>query len=340
MVTRATALVTGGTGYVAGWCIVTLLERGYDVRTTVRAPDKAASIRAAVSTAIDPGDRLAFAEADLTADAGWADAVAGCDYVLHIASPLGDSPDADDLIIPARDGTLRVLRAAVAAGVQRVVMTSAANAASPASYAEDSVTDETLWTDADDATMPAYRRAKTLAERAAWNFMAASGGPTTLATVLPGAVFGPILARDTIGSSQLIARMLRGEMPGLPRIGLEVVDVRDIADLHIRAMTAGEAGGERFLGTGEFMWMADVASVLREGLGDAATRVPTDEVPDDVIRELAAASAELRGILPGLGRRNRHTTAKAETVLGWTRRPAADAILDCGRSLIARGAIS
>jgi nucleoside-diphosphate-sugar epimerase len=131
--------------------------------------------------------------------------------------------------------------------------------------------------------------------------------------------------------------MLRGQMPGTPRIGLEVVDVRDIADVHIRAMTAPDAAGQRFLATGEFMWMSDIARVLREHLGDDARQVPTTEIPDDVIRALAETNAELRGIMPGLGRRNRHTTAKAQAVLGWSPRPGAEAVLDCARSLISRG---
>ncbi len=217
-------------------------------------------------------------------------------------------------------------------------MTSAANAASPSSYTEDGVTDESLWTDLDADDLPAYRRSKTLAERAAWDFVAHVGSTTTLTTILPGAVFGPILTAGNRGSVEVIGRMLHGQMPGTPRIGLEVVDVRDIADIHLRAMTAPDAAGERFLATGEFMWMADIARVLRDNLGDDASKVPTEEIPDDVIRALAASSAELRGIMPGLGRKNRHTTAKAEARLGWKPRPAAEAVLECARSLIDSGA--
>ena len=230
-----TVLVTGGTGYVAGWCIVELLRRGYDVRTTVRSPAKADAVHAAVATAIDPGTRLSCFVADLTADAGWDSAVAGCRAVLHVASPLGadDARGPDAFIVPARDGTVRVLRAATVAGVERVVMTSAANTASPSSYTDDSVTDESLWTDGNDTELPAYRRSKTLAERAAWDFVADSDAATTLTTILPGAVFGPILASDNLGSVEVVGRMLRGEMPGTPRIGLEVVDVRDIVDIHL-----------------------------------------------------------------------------------------------------------
>ncbi|OLT10034.1 epimerase [Pseudonocardia sp. CNS-139] len=331
-------LVTGGTGYLAGWCIAALLQRGYRVRTTVRSAAREGVVRDAVSTVTDPGDRLELAVADLTADAGWDAAVAGCEHVLHVASPLGDehSRDADALIVPARDGALRVLRAATAAGVRRVVMTSAANAASPASYAADGCTDETLWT-VDDPALPAYRRSKTLAERAAWDLMAGHDGPTTLATVLPGAVFGPVLSTANLGSVRIVQRLLEGRMPGVPRIGLEVVDVRDVADLHVRAMTAPEAAGERFLGTGEFVWMREMAAALRAGLGADAARVPTRQLPDVAVRLAALVDRSLRPIMPGLGRRNRHSTEKARRLLGWRPRPAADAVVDCARSLVGHG---
>lgn len=332
-----TVLVTGGTGYVAGWCIVTLLERGYDVRTTVRSLAKGDVVREAVSSAVDPGERLTFAVADLMSDDGWADAVRGVDYVLHVASPLGDgdSGDPDALIRPAREGVLRVLRAATAAGVKRVVMTSAANAASPTSYAEDGVTDETLWT-VDDPSLPAYRRSKTLAEKAAWDFIAAYDGPTQLTTILPGAVFGPILSAANLGTVNIIARMVRGDMPGAPRIGLEVVDVRDLADLHVRAMAAPEAAGERFLGTGEFVWMRDIAQVLKDGLGAAGAKISTRQLPDLLVRLASIRDKSLRAITISLGRRNRHTTEKAHRVLGWTPRPAAETVLACANSLLER----
>jgi dihydroflavonol-4-reductase len=316
-----TVLVTGGTGYVAGWVITELLNRDYAVRTTIHTASRA--------QAVPPGASVAVA--DLTRDEGWAEAMAGVDYVLHVASPLGGG----DLIGPARDGTLRVLRAAVAAGVRRVVMTSAANAASPTSYAEEGITDETLWTDPSDPSLPDYRRSKTLAERAAWDFMAGQGGATTLTTILPGAVLGPLLAKDNLGSVQIVQRMLTGKMPGTPRIGLEIVDVRDLAALHVDAMTAPAAAGQRFLATGEFTWMRDMAARLRASLGPAAQRVPTRQLPDFVVRLAARFDADLRSITVSLGRRNRHTTDKALRLLGWQPRPAADTVADCARSLIA-----
>ena len=336
-----TVLVTGGTGYVAGWVIVSLLRRGYNVRTTVRSDDKSDKVRAAVATEIDPGERLSFVAADLTRDEGWDAAVAGVEHVLHVASPLGDenSKDPAALIVPARDGTLRVLRAATAAGVKRVVMTSAANAASPSAYTEEGVTDETLWTDPDDPTLIPYRRSKTVAERAAWDFMAGYDGPTTLTTVLPGAVFGPILTVDNRGSTRIVERLLTGAVPGTPRIGLEIVDVRDLADLHLRAMLSPAAAGERFLGTGEFTWMSEMAQDLRAGLGEAARKVPRRRLPDFLVRGLALFDPSLRAITMSLGRRNRHSTDKAKRLLDWQPRPAAETVVDCARSLIAWGVV-
>lgn len=327
-------LVTGGTGYVAGWCVAALLERGYDVRTTVRSTSREAAVREAVGAS----DRLGFAVADLTSDDGWAAATKDVNYVLHVASPLGISQtDGPDTIVEtAREGTLRVLRAAVAAGVKRVVMTSAANAASPSSYDTDGVTDETLWTDPEDPTLIPYRRSKTAAERAAWDYIRDHDGATELTTVLPGAVFGPILATSTIGSVAIVQRMVAGRMPGVPRIGLEIVDVRDLADLHVRAMTAPEAAGERFLGTGEFVWMRELAQTLRDGLG---RKIPTRQLPDFVVRIAARFDPSLREITVSLGRRHRHSIDKAKRVLDWQPRPATETVLDCGRSLIDHGVV-
>lgn len=337
-----TVLVTDGTGYVGGWAIVELLRRGYAVRTTVRSLSKSKAVLGAVSSEVDPGGRLSFAVADLTNDAGWDEAVAGIDYVLHVASPLGNgqTTDPDNLIIPARDGALRVLRAANAAGVRRVVMTSAANAASPSDYAESGVTDETLWTNQSDPSLSPYRRSKTVAERAAWDYMANQHGATTLTTILPGAVFGPVLTSDNIGTAQVIARMAGGKMPGMPRIGLEVVDVRDLVDLHIRAMTSPEAAGQRLLGTGEFVWMREMAVALRDGLGDRGRRISTRQLPDFAVRFAARfIDPSLRSIIVSLGRGNRHSNAKAKRILGWQPRSAAETVVSCAKSLIEKGAI-
>ena len=330
-----TVLVTGGTGFVAGWCIVELLRRGYRVRTTLRDLAKAPAVRMAVATQVGAGDRLAFCAADLTADGGWQAAMAGCDYVLHVASPLGIGPAASmaDMVAPARDGTIRVLRAAMEAGVKRVAMTSAAAVATPPLRNGDSLSDETVWFDPDEPDVDAYRRSKRLAEEAAWNFMRTRGESQRLTTVLPGAVFGPVLSADNLGSVLIIKRLLDGRMPANPRLGFEVVDVRDLADAHIRAMESEQAAGQRFLAVGEFMWMSDIAHALRAMLGAAARKVPTRNLPDFVFRLVARRDPAMRAMVPRLGRKIRHSAAKAREQLAWRNRPAITTRVDCARSL-------
>ena len=332
-----TVLVTGGTGFVAGWCIVELLQRGYSVRTTVRSQAKEAVVRVAVASAADAPDRLTFFVADLTKDDGWDTAMAGCHYVLHVASPLGGkaSRDPNALIAPAREGTLRVLRAAVKAGVKRVVMTSAAATARPP-LSSDRISDETIWADPADPQFDAYRVSKILAERAAWDFMKSNTGSTELSTILPGAVFGPILTTENLGSVQIIKGLLQGRPAAVPRLGFWVVDVRDLADLHIRAMTTSEAAGQRFIAAGDFMWMQDTARALRSKLGNRAAKVPTHRLPNFIVRLLLPFMPHLKALAPLLGRKFPLTSEKARRMLGFSPRPAATTIVDCAESLLSR----
>ena len=336
-----TVLVTGGTGFIASWAIVELLKRGYAVRTTVRNLDKEAGVRALVSTQVEQGDRLTFVAADLVKDAGWDAAVDGCDYVLHVAAPVGvDAPrDPADLIAPTRDGTLRVLRAACRAGVRRVVLTSAIEACRPPMASPDGSFDESRWTDTRDPQLGPYRVAKTLAEKAAWDFMASQSSPTTLTTILPVAVNGPVLGTANLHALGLVQRMLNGSLPRYPRLGFCIVDVRDVVDLHIRAMTASDAAGERFIAASDWMWMADVAHVLRAELGNAANKVPTRPMPDLVLRTVALFQRPIRFVIPLLRRKHVFVSAKARAVLGWTSRPAAATIIDAARNAIELGAV-
>lgn len=330
-----TVLVTGGSGYIGGWCVVELLRRGYNVRTTVRRLSKEAAVRAAIAAEVDPGDRLTFHAAELTKDAGWDEATAGCDYVLHVASPLGtDQPDdPQELIVPAREGALRVLRAAAKAGVKRVVLTSSVSAASP--VVREAVTDEAVWTDVGKAD--AYSQSKALAERAAWDFVA-EHPELELATVLPSLVIGPVLIPENFGSVQVIWRLIAGKVPGNPRLGFTLVDVRDVVDLHIRAMTMKEAKGERFIAANSFTWMEDISKLLRARMGPKAAKVPTRNLPSFVLRFMAMFDKSLRRVTPGLGRAGSFSSAKAQRVLGWKPRPVEDSIVECAESLIAKGA--
>jgi nucleoside-diphosphate-sugar epimerase len=331
-----TVLVTGGSGFIASWCIIELLRQGYEVRTTVRSLSKEQTVREAISETIDPGDRLTFFAADLKSDAGWDTAVAGCDYVLHVASPLGgdDPKDPNSMIAPARDGTLRVVAAAAKASVKRVVMTSSGTAASPPTKAKGDNFDETIWTDIDGKNVDAYWKSKVLAERAAWQFIEDNEGATTLATVLPGLVLGPVPAEGHRGSVRVIESLLNGELRGIPQLGFNIVDVRDLADLHLRAMTSPTAAGQRFLAVSEFLWMADIAKELRSKLGTSAAKVPTRVLPNFLLRALSLVNPLLRRLIPTLGRRQIHTSEKAQRLLEWRPRPAASSIVDCAESLI------
>lgn len=335
-----TVLVTGGTGFVGAWCIVELLKRGYAVRTTVRKLSRAQSVIDAVSREVAPGDRLTFAAADLNSDDGWDAAAAGCDYVLHVASPLGGGAGDDTLIAPARDGALRVLKASARAGVRRVVLTSSLAAAAKPLQGPDSTTDETVWTDLKDPALNGYRRSKVIAERAAWDFMASGeAGAMELTTVLPTAVFGPILTTEGLGSVQVIGRLMSGAMPGLPKLGFNVVDVRDLAVAHVLAMTSPAAAGERFIATSDYLWFAEMADALRSTLGARASKVPTRRLPSWFLRLMAVVNPEIRALTPTLGRKHMASSAKAQRVLGWTPRPATETVMACGKSLLAFGVV-
>lgn len=327
-----TVLVTGGNGFVGGWCIVELLRQGYAVRATVRSVDKAEAARTAIGRKVET-DRLRFVAADLMQDDGWDAAMAGVDYVLHVASPLpmGAVLDREALVPQARDGTLRVLRAAVKANVRRVVMTSAA-ATTRQPLGSNIVSDETLWADPADPQFDAYRVSKIRAERAAWDFMRAEGGDTQLTTILPGAVFGPVLTADGMGSVKIIKDLLAGRPAAMPQLGFWVVDVRDLAYAHIRAMTAPQAANERVIVAGHFLWMAEMAKILREKTG---AKTPGRVLPNWVVRLLSPFMADLRTLVPLVGRRIEMNTGKAQLLLGIVPRPAEETLSDCADSLTA-----
>jgi nucleoside-diphosphate-sugar epimerase len=333
--------VTGGSGFVGAHCILQLLDAGYDVRTTVRSLSREADVRAMLETAgAEAGDRLTFAPADLTSDGGWAEAVAGCDFVLHVASPFpaGVPKEEDELIIPAREGALRVLRAARDGGVKRVVMTSSFAAIGYGYKDVSRPFTEENWTDTDGEHVSAYAKSKTLAERAAWDFIAQEGGELELAVVNPVAVLGPVLGPDLSTSIQLVQRLMDRGMPALPRLAFGLVDVRDVAELHLRAMTDPAARGERFLAVaGDPMTIEQVALVLRARLGEAAARVPTRVLPDFLVRLAALSDASLKQLVPELGKVKKPSNEKAKRVLGWNPRSNEECIVATAESLVRLG---
>jgi nucleoside-diphosphate-sugar epimerase len=334
-------LVTGGSGFVGSHCIAQLLAAGHTVRTTVRSEKRRGDVLAMLRAAgADPGDRLSFAVADLEKDDGWFDAVAGCEHVLHVASPFPATlpKDENELIVPAREGTLRVLRAARDAGVKRVVLTSSFAAIGYGHPPQSTPFDETTWTEPEGDDVRAYVKSKTVAERAAWTFVADEGGALELSVVNPVVIFGPALGPETSTSILIVQRMMDGAIPGCPRLHFGVVDVRDVADLHLRAMTHPAAKGERFLAVaGDFMSMLEIARALRRRMGAAARRVPTFELPNWLLRIAAIRDPMAQQILPELAKRKNATSAKATRVLGWTPRSNEDAIVATAESLIRLG---
>ena len=334
-------LVTGGTGFIGAHCIIQLLEQGYKVRTSVRSLSREGEVRAMLKQGgVDAGDRLEFAPADLTKDAGWAEAAAGCAYVLHVASPFPPSlpKHEDELIVPARDGALRVLKASRDAGVRRVVLTSSFAAIGYGQKPQKAPFDETNWTDPNGEDVRPYVKSKTIAEKAAWDWIAKEGGATELSVVNPVGVFGPVLGPDYSTSILLVQRLMDGAMPGCPRLFFGVVDVRDVADLHLRAMTNPAARGERFLAlSGDFMSILDIAKTLRARMGDAAKRVPKSQIPDFVVRLAAMRDPAVAQIIPELGKYKNATNEKARRVLGWAPRSREDAVVATAESLVELG---
>jgi nucleoside-diphosphate-sugar epimerase len=334
-------LVTGGSGFIGSHTIVQLLAAGHTVRTTVRNLSREVGVRALLQKAgAEAGDKLSFAAADLEKDAGWSEAVAGCEYVLHVASPFPDTipKHEDELIVPARQGALRVLRAARDAGVRRVVLTSSFAAIGYGHPPRSTPFDETTWTNANAPEVQPYTKSKTLAERAAWDFIEKEGGALELSTVNPVGVFGPVLGADYSTSILIVKKLLDGDLPGCPKLRFGVVDVRDVADLHLRAMTNPAAKGERFLAvSGDFMSMKQISLLLREHLGDKAKRAPTRELPNWLVRLAAIFDKQVRQAVPELDNPKNATSDKARRLLGWTPLSNEEAILATGRSLIEHG---
>ncbi|GGK91408.1 NAD-dependent epimerase/dehydratase family protein [Nocardia jinanensis] len=329
-------LVTGATGFVAGHVIVELLDHGYAVRGTVRDLADTGKRAHLAEYAVRVGGDLEFAAADLELDSGWAAAVAGCTQVLHVASPFPPTPPDDDseLIRTAVDGTLRVLRAAAAApAVRRVVLTSSI-AAIAHGHRDDAVRTEADWTVVERS--PAYQRSKTLAERAAWEFTESlpAGRGLELVVVNPGMVLGPLLAPETSTSHEPVRRLLAGDVPGLPRVGWSVVDVRDLAVAHRLALETAQAAGKRYICAGDHVWMRDMARLLAAEYRPRGFRIATRGLPDPLVRLAAVFDRGLRLTVPALGKVERLSAARARSELGWTMRPVDETVRDTAESLL------
>jgi dihydroflavonol-4-reductase len=338
-----TVLVTGGSGYIAGYTIRQLVAEGWTVRTTVRSMAREAELRRLLDV---DNARLSFHEADLENDEGWAEAVAGCTHVAHIASPFpGNSVrDPQDLIRPARDGVLRALRFAHDAGVQRFVMTSSSAAIAYGHVPDRDIYTEADWTNPDYPGTPAYTQSKAIAERAARDWIKAEGrGPDgtkmEFCTINPVMVCGPVMSADYSTSVMLIEKILSGSLGGAPDFGFGIVDVRDVADIHVRALLADNMDGERLIASGPFLKIVEIAHILKERLGAQGRRVATRKIPNFLIRLAALFSPTVAQVTGELGKTRNLDASHARDVLGWVPRPVEETLIDCAQSLIGHGIV-
>ena len=331
-------LVSGGSGYIAGYVIRQLVAEGWMVRTTIRSLAREDGVRKLL--AVD-NSRLKFFAADLVNEAGWAEAMAGCSHVAHVASPFPSHAvkDPNDLIIPAREGALRALRVAKAAGVKRLVMTSSIAAIGYGRPRGRYTFTEADWTDLNAPGSSPYVQSKTIAERAARDWVAAEGGGIEYCTVNPAAVLGPVWSGDFSTSIAVVKKLLDGALPGCPDIGFGIVDVRDVADMHVRALRAPNLAGERFIASGPFLKMIDIAHILKERLGAEARKVPTRRLPDFLVKLSALFDPVVKQVVGELGTVRNLDASHAKAVLGWTPRPPEQSIVDTARSLIDLGIV-
>lgn len=339
----ATVLVTGGSGYIGSFCILALFQAGYQVRTTLRNIQRAAEVLDMLHTGglhVDELQAMAFFPANLESDDGWDEAVSGCDYILHVASPTLTKLPANDaeMVMPAREGVLRVLRAArKARRVKRVVLTSAFGAVGYGHKSQNRPFTEEDWTALNGDVAP-YQKSKTIAEKAAWDFIRNEGQGLELAAVNPASVLGPVLGADYSPSLNLIRQMLDGSMPFCPKFAHGFVDVRDVADLHVKAMTHPSANGERFIAiAGHSLMILEIADILRRALGERAAKVPRRNLPIWLTRVLAIRNPTLRALLPQLGKNFDASSEKAKRMLGWRPRPIKETIVETAESLLALG---
>lgn len=319
-------LVTGGTGFLAGWTIRKLLEQGHTVRTTVRSSAKSTVIVDMLAAEGVDTSNVSFAVADLGSSEGWPEAATGIDYVLHLASPLGGENHNDPKLIPtAKAGVINVFNAAIDAGVKKIVMTSSAAAVFPGRADMHRTIDETFWTDIDDKLVTNYMRSKVVAERTAWDIIGKQAG-TKLVTILPGAIFGPFMNGRRSSTELLFTSILRGAPS--PKATHQAVDARDLADLHILAMLDDRADGERFIAQPGEITMPQMARLLKDRLGEQGRKISTMTIPDFVIKVGARFNSTMAVMNTLIGMEHHYDTSKAQRLLGWDPRPIEDTVID------------
>ncbi|MDT6979705.1 NAD-dependent epimerase/dehydratase family protein [Levilactobacillus zymae] len=323
-------VVTGGTGFVAGWVIVEFLQAGYQVATSVRSLNKAAALTDEIAGAVTPDQLAQFScfEADLTSDRNWVANLTGADGVIHVASPMGNGTESvDELVNVAKNGALTVLKAAKTAGVTRIVMTSSQAVSTPSSDSTATL-DESFWTDINNPELDPYRISKVAAETAAWDY--ANANDLQLTTILPGAIFGPILSAKAVSSNGILLQLLKG-LPMVPHVSLEVSDVRDLAHLHRLAFENSVAQGKRYLAASQSLTMLAVERLFQTNFPEH--RIKVRALPNWGTRVVARFVPSLRALVPMLNRQYHHTTAAAEHDLGWTQHRPQDTVVDTAKAL-------
>ncbi len=332
------AMVSGGSGYIATYIIQQLLADGWTVHTTIRNLDREAEIRHRFP---DANDKLKFFQADLLHDEGWAAAMAGCTHVVHVASPIvAQTPKhEDELIVPARDGALRALKFAKEAGVKRFVQTSSMAAVAYGVEEGTHEFDENDWTDINHPDAYAYVKSKTIAERAARDWIKDKGDGMEYCSVNPGMVLGPVTDGDFSASVLAIQQLMDGSIPMAPAIAYPLVDVRDVADLHVRALNAPDIENDRFLAAGPTLTFLDMSNILHHMLGEKARKAPKKGMPRFLVNILALFNAEVRGIKSELGKIRIAKGTHSQDKLGWEMRPVEDTIADTANSLIDHGVV-
>ena len=333
-------LLTGITGFLGSHTAIKLLEKGYHVTGTMRSLDREDEIQAIIHKHAGQTGALELAEADLLDDAIWSQLTAEKDYVMHIASPFPRTLPKNDeeLVRPAKEGTLNILRSASRNGVKKVVLTSSTGAVymgqKPGqrrrTFNEEDWTDPTNLKD----TTP-YFRSKTIAERAAWDFMENESHGMQMAVICPSLILGPILEKDFGTSANVVIKILQGAMPAVPKIGFGVVDVRSVADLHILAMEQDAANGQRFIGTAGYRTFKEIAKVLKGAY--PKRKIPQGELPDFIVRLVSNFDTSLKPILVGLGSRRELDFSKAVNTLSWKPISPDQAILACAESVLEHG---
>ena len=341
---KKTVLVTGGSGFIATHCIIKLTAAGFNVRSTVRDLGRTNKLNQVISDGLQEYEgqselAIDWKVANLTESEGWKEAMEGCDYVLHVASPvmMENPKDENELITPALEGTKNVLRAASVAGVKRVVVTSSVAAIL---YGRDDEIDEDFsfneehWTDVNHKNTSAYAKSKTLAEKAAWEFIEKDSSGMELSVVNPAMVFGPVLEEDYGTSVGVILEMMSGNYPMVPNMDMGIVDVRDVADLQLLAMTRPEAAGKRFVCSESNMMMKEQTDFLRDAFPEFQNKIPTREAPTWLLKLFAFLRPPLKMIAPELGKNRKLDSSRAKELLGWKPRPAKEAIKAAAESLI------